>query len=149
MDKTIALKPRMSEKSYALSQLTNTYVFDVPSSVNKMQIEKAVEKQFDVQVKTVRISILKGKEARSIRIGARTRSNVAGKRNNVKKAYVTLVEGNSIPVFAALDEQQEKLEKAEAKMAKAEAKTQSKEKTEKDAKDKKSILSRRKTKEGG
>ena len=118
MDKTMALKPRMSEKSYALSQTNNTYVFDVPITANKLQVEKAVEKQFDVTVKTVRISILKGKDARSIRIGSRTRSNVSGLRKNVKKAYVTLVEGSTIPVFAALDEQQEKIEKAEAKAEK-------------------------------
>lgn len=126
MDKAMPLKPRMSEKSYALSQVHNTYVFDVPKPANKLQIEKAVEKQFDVTVKTVRIIILKGKEARSIRIGSRARTNVSGMRSDVKKAYVTLKEGDSIPVFAALDEQQAKIEKAEAK-AEKKAKKASKE----------------------
>lgn len=147
MDKTIALKPRMSEKSYGLSQSTNTYVFDVPSSINKLQVSKAIEKQFDVKVKAVRISILKGKDARSIRIGSRTRSNVSGKRNNVKKAYVTLIEGNSIPVFAALDEQQAKIEKAEAKIAQKESKLNDTPKESKGSKT--SLLGRRKTARGG
>ena len=117
MDKTMVLKPRQSEKTYALSQ-TGVYVFDVPKHVNKLQISKAVQAQFNVTVEVVRISILKGKNARSIRIGERSRSNVSGLRTNVKKAYVTLKDGDSIPVFAALDEQNAKIEAAEAKAEK-------------------------------
>ncbi len=121
MSKTIALKPRMSEKTYALSLARNVYVFDVPLNVNKLQVAAAVEAQFGVSVTNVRIIIAKGKVARSIRIGARARANVSGKRNDVKKAYVTLKDGDSIAVFAALDEQAAPAEpkKAEKKAAKA------------------------------
>lgn len=117
VDKTMILKPRQSEKTYAMSQ-TGVYVFDVPKEVNKLQIASAVAAQFDVTVTKVRISILKGKDARSIRIGERGRSNVSGMRSNVKKAFVTLKDGDSIPVFAALDEQNAKIEAAEAKAEK-------------------------------
>jgi large subunit ribosomal protein L23 len=125
MSKTLHLKPRMSEKTYALSLANNVFVFDVPLSTNKVEIARAVEAQFGVTVTTVRIIILKGKQARSIRIGSKARANVTGRRSDTKKAYVTLKEGDSIPVFAALDEQNKAEEKAaekEAKKAKKETK---------------------------
>jgi large subunit ribosomal protein L23 len=112
MSKTIALKPRMSEKTYALSLTRNTFVFDVPTSTNKIQIADAVADQFDVTVKDVRIVVSKGKKARSIRLGGKARKMVMGKRPDTKKAYVTLKDGDTIPVFAALDEQVAKEEKA-------------------------------------
>ena len=125
MSKTIPLKPRMSEKRYALSQMNNVFVFDVPLDVNKDQIKKAVEAQFGVSVTDVRVIIAKGKVARSIRIGARVRANVSGKRADKKKAYVTLKAGDTIPVFAAVDEQvkaEEKAAEKAEKKAKKEAK---------------------------
>ena len=118
MSKSLVLKPRMSEKTYALSTARNTFVFDVPITANKMEVASAVEAQFNVNVETVRIIIAKGKQARSIRIGGKARANVSGRRKDVKKAYVTLKAGDSIPIFAALDEQNAKIEKAEAKLEK-------------------------------
>ncbi|HYF97290.1 MAG TPA: 50S ribosomal protein L23 [Patescibacteria group bacterium] len=117
MSKIMPLKPRMSEKTYALSHSINTYAFDVPKSSNKIEIAKAVAEQFKVTVEDVRIAIIKGKQARSIRIGG-TRKNVTGKRPDVKKAYVRIKEGDSIPIFASIDEAEEKAKKAEAKAAK-------------------------------
>lgn len=117
MDKFMTLKPRQSEKTYALSQ-TGVYVFDVPKTANKLQVADAIKAQFDVTVTNVRISILKGKQARSIRIGGKSRANVSGMRSDVKKAYITLKDGDTIPVFAALDEQNEKIAKAEEKATK-------------------------------
>ena len=45
MSKSIALKPRMSEKSYATSVALNTFVFDVPMTENKVTIAAAVDYQ--------------------------------------------------------------------------------------------------------
>lgn len=117
MSKTMILKPRMSEKSYAQSHAQNTYAFDVPKTANKIEIARAVQQQFKVTVETVRIAVIKGKTARSIRIGG-TRKMVSGKRPDVKKAYVRIKEGDSIPIFASIDEAEEKAKKAEAKAAK-------------------------------
>lgn len=117
MSLTLALKPRMTEKTYALSN-SRVYVFDVPLSSNKAEISDAVEKQFKVSVVDVRPLIVKGKAKRSLRIGDRRGRAIAGKRPDVKKAYVTLKEGDSIPIFAAIEEQ----EKAEAKAAEKAAK---------------------------
>lgn len=126
MSKTMVLKPRMSEKTYALSTAHGTYVFNVPKTSNKLEVAKAVEAQFKVTVASVRIIIAKGKQARSIRIGAKTRANISGKRADIKKAYVTLKEGDSIPVFAALDEQVKAEEKAQEKADKTTEKAKKK-----------------------
>lgn len=126
MSKTIALKPRMSEKTYASSLATNTFVFNVPKTANKIQIAAAVAEQFAVTVTKVRTTVVKGKQARSIRLG-KYRKNVMGKRSDFKKAFVTLKEGDSIPVFAAVQEAEAAEAKANEKAAKKAAKEASKE----------------------
>jgi large subunit ribosomal protein L23 len=118
--KTVVLKPRSSEKTYAASQMTNTFVFDVPKSANKLEIATAVAGQFGVTVKSIRTTVVKGKPARSIRLG-KYRKSVMGTRSDYKKAFVTLIEGDSIPIFAAIEE----AEAAEVKATeKAEKKAQ-------------------------
>lgn len=117
MSKTMLLKPRMSEKSYGMSHVENTFAFDVPMSANKIEVKRAVEVQFSVNVSEVRILVNKGKTARSIRIGG-TRKNVSGKRPDIKKAYVKLAAGDTIPIFAKIDEETKKQEKLEEKLAK-------------------------------
>lgn len=113
MSKTVVLKPRMSEKTYSQSQ-SGTYTFQVPSTSNKHEVARAVEQQFDVTVTNVNIAVSKGKAKRSVRKGGRA---IMGKRNDVKKAYVTLKEGDAIPVFAAVEEAEgnDKPAKKEAK----------------------------------
>lgn len=119
--KILELKPRMSEKSYDLAHNLDTYVFDVPTSTNKVEIAKSVANQFKVTVENVRIVVAKGKKARSIRIGG-TRKYIYGKRPNIKKAYVRIKKGENIPIFASIDEAEEKAKKAEGKAAKKIAK---------------------------
>jgi large subunit ribosomal protein L23 len=98
----IALKPKLSEKTFALSELTNTYTFEVPKSANKHDIAKAITGQYGVSVIGVRISSIPGKPKRSIRRGGR--SVLKGNRNDIRKAYVTLAENDKLPIFAATDE---------------------------------------------
>jgi large subunit ribosomal protein L23 len=95
------LRPRLSEKSYGLSQLRNTYVFDVPTDANKMAVSDAVAAQYGVNVFSVNILNQNGKAMRTVRKGGRA---VNGTRSDYKKAYVTLKQGESLPVFAALEE---------------------------------------------
>ena len=117
--KSVALKPRMSEKTYALAQSENTFVFVVPASANKMTVAGAVQAQFGVTVEDVRIMIEKGK----IKQARRKRSRpVSGKRPDRKKAYVRIKEGDNIPIFAAVEEAEKKAQKAEAKAKKKERK---------------------------
>jgi len=84
------LKPRLSEKSFALSQTRNTYAIDIPQGVNKYEIAAEVAKQFDVVVKDVRIINRKGKTKRVINTSGKRSSNRQGVQNDLRKAYVTL-----------------------------------------------------------
>lgn len=116
---SIVLKPRLYEKTYGLSQTTNTFVFDVPSELNKHTIAAEVAKQFDVTVTDVRIVNRKGKAKRTVHKGGRA-SN--GRDSDIKKAYVTLAKGNHLPFFEAEEKQEADAAKAEAKTAKKAAK---------------------------
>jgi len=126
MSKTLTLKPRMSEKTYASAQVANTFVFVVPKSTNKVEIADAVASQFKVTVTNVRTIVVKGKPARSIRLG-KYRKNVMGVRADYKKAFVTLKAGDSIPIFAAIEEAEAAEAKAAEKADKKAAKAASKE----------------------
>jgi large subunit ribosomal protein L23 len=114
-DKTMILKPRVSEKAYGQSQ-ANVYVFSVDKRADKLSIARAVEAQFDVSVVSVNTIVSKGKSKRTLRKGGRP---IAGRTSDFKKAYVTVKEGDSIPLFAAEDDK--KAEKP-AKAKKAEKK---------------------------
>jgi len=122
MSKLMTLKPRMSEKTYAMSQ-TGVYVFDVDTDLNKHEIADTVATTYDVTVESVRTVTVKGKAKRMYR----KRRYENGRRSDVKKAYVTLKEGDQIPIFAAVEEQEEKAEKTQEVVTKAAEKKAKKE----------------------
>lgn len=126
MDKTLILKPRLSEKAFAQSQTKNTYVFVVPVDATKHTVARAVTVQYEVTVTEVNIMNVKGKAKRSISKGGRRVSK--GSQNDIKKAYVTLKGGDHLPLFAAEEEAAEEAAKAEEKAAKKAAKEAKKEK---------------------
>ena len=123
----VLLKPRMSEKTYAIST-QGVYVFDVPTDVNKQTVAREVSKIYGVTVTAVRTVTIKGKTKRLYR----KRGSETGTRSDVKKAYVTLKKGDSIPIFAGAtaDETTETPEgKAkQTKVSEKKAKKESKEK---------------------
>lgn len=82
-------KPVITEKATMASE-ANTVVFEVAIDSNKAMIRDAVESVFDVKVKAVNTTITKGKVKRF--------RGQQGRRKDVKKAYVTLEEGNTIDV---------------------------------------------------
>lgn len=104
MSKTMLLKPRVSEKSYGLSQLKNVYVFEVPVDAFKLEIVEAVKVQFKVTVLAVNLMNVKGKVKRTVRRGGRS---TQGKRADFKKAYVTVKTGEVIPIFAAEEDKKD------------------------------------------
>ena len=110
MSKTLAITPRLSEKAYATSQALRTYVFVVPAEANKQTVAAAIKEQFGVDALTVNITNLKGKVKRTVRKNGRA---VSGKRADIKKAYVTIKEGQNIPIFASEEEAEVKETKAE------------------------------------
>lgn len=84
----VLLAPHVSEKATLTAETSNTYVFKVLPNANKTEIKAAVEKLFEVEVKGVRTTNVKGKTKRH---GASF-----GKRSDWKKAYVVLKEGQDI-----------------------------------------------------
>ena len=124
MSKTIALRPRLNEKTYGLAE-SRVYVFDVERAVNKHNIARAVEDQFEVKVMSVNTTNIPGKPKRIVSITGKRVKNAQGSRADIKKAYVTLAEGHALPFFEAIEEEtqkeeatQEKIDKAAAKQAK-------------------------------
>jgi large subunit ribosomal protein L23 len=86
-------KPIITEKSTMASE-NGAVVFEVAISANKPQIREAVEALFGVKVKAVNTTITKGKTKRF--------RGRPGRRKDIKKAYVTLAEGNTIDVSTGL-----------------------------------------------
>ena len=86
-------KPIITEKATMVSE-ANAVVFEVKKDASKPEIKEAVEAVFGVKVKAVNTTITKGKVKKF-----RGRPGV---RNDVKKAYVTLEEGNTIDVATGL-----------------------------------------------
>ena len=86
-------KPIITEKSTMASE-NGAVVFEVAIDSNKPQIREAVEALFGVKVKAVNTTITKGKTKRF--------RGRPGRRKDVKKAYVTLEEGNTIDVSTGL-----------------------------------------------
>ncbi|MGO2012592.1 50S ribosomal protein L23 [Pseudoalteromonas sp.] len=84
----VILAPHISEKSTVAAEENNTIVFKVVNDATKAEIKSAVEKLFEVEVMGVRTLNVKGKTKRT---GARF-----GRRNDWKKAYVTLKEGSEL-----------------------------------------------------
>ncbi|MCP8881981.1 50S ribosomal protein L23 [Devosia sp. XJ19-1] len=89
----IVRNPVVTEKSTMASEY-NQVVFDVAIDASKTDIKTAVEQLFSVKVKAVNTLVRKGKVKRF-------RGKV-GVRNDVKKAIVTLVDGQSIDISTGL-----------------------------------------------
>jgi large subunit ribosomal protein L23 len=93
MDATTVLRrPVISEKTYSLMN-RNVYVFVVDRRATKIDVRRAVEQAFDVRVDNVNTLIRKGKSTRN------RRTNVAGRRPDTKRAFVTLHPGDKIDLF--------------------------------------------------
>ena len=109
MSKSLTLKPRVSEKTYALSEESNTYVFEVPKGASKQLVGNAVAAQYEVTVTNVRVSATPGKSQRTYRRGGRVTHT--GQRSGIRKAFVTLKEGDKLPIFASVEESETPKEK--------------------------------------
>ena len=85
----VILSPHITEKATLLSE-NNAVVFKVADAATKPQIKEAVEALFNVKVKGVNTLVQKGKTKRW--------KGKAYRRSDVKKAVVTLAEGQSIDI---------------------------------------------------
>ncbi len=91
----ILIQPLLTEKMTALTA-ARQFAFKVNSEANKIEIQKAVEKKFNVNVLSVRTVNVKGKTKSQMT----RRGRVAGRRSDWKKAIVTLKEGQTIDFLA-------------------------------------------------
>ena len=90
----IILSPVITEKATIASE-HNKVMFKVAAHATKPQIKEAVEKLFDVKVKS-------RQHAHAQRQGQACSSNTRGQRSDVKRAIVTLEEGHKIDVTTGL-----------------------------------------------
>jgi len=89
----VIVKPVITEKATMASE-NGAVVFQVAKTASKPVIKEAIEALFGVKVKAVNTTITKGKTKRF--------RGQPGVRSDVKKAYVTLEEGQTIDVSTGL-----------------------------------------------
>ena len=84
-------RPVITEKSSIQKEQNNQVTFEVDPNANRIEIQRAVEKIFNVKVSDIRTMHVRGKIKR--------RGRILGKRRSWKKAVVTLMPGERIEFF--------------------------------------------------
>lgn len=84
-------RPLITERATQLQEANGKYSFEVDRRANKIDVKRAVEAMFDVQVTKINTTSVRGKVKRLGRF--------VGRRSNWKKAIVTLAAGQSIDIF--------------------------------------------------
>jgi large subunit ribosomal protein L23 len=87
----IVKRPLITEKTSIQKEDYNQISFEVDRKANRVEIKRAVENIFNVNVATVRTMQVKGK--------TKQRGRIVGKRRNWKKAIVKLMPGERIDFF--------------------------------------------------
>ena len=87
----IVCRPLITERASLLQEGSNKYLFEIRGDANKIEIRRAVERMFDVDVVKVNTLSVRGKVKRLGRF--------QGRRSNWRKAIVTLAEGQTIDYF--------------------------------------------------
>lgn len=86
----VIIRPLVTEKTAKLAE-AHKYTFEVKQGVNKIEVKEAIEELFKVKVTKVNIINVRKKE--------RKVGKYAGLRAAVKKAIITLAEGQTLDVF--------------------------------------------------
>ena len=94
----ILIKPIITEKATAASELYNCYIFLVNTKANKLEIKKAVEAAYGVSVDKVR-TLNYGPQIKT----KYTKTGIqSGKTNATKKAVIQVAEGDTIDFYTNL-----------------------------------------------
>ncbi len=88
----VILRPLITEKTTLVQERENTVCFEVHRRANKIEIAKAVEELFGVQVVDVHVVNRKGKPVKYM-------GRVTGHRPTQRKAYVKLAPGSKTLEF--------------------------------------------------
>ena len=91
----VILQPVVTEKSSAAYEARKVYTFKVDQAASKSAIRQAIQQMFGVTVTDVRTVNVRAKETRAGGLG-RGRT---GTKAPWKKAFVTLKDGDSIPIY--------------------------------------------------
>ena len=91
----ILIKPLVTEKMTELMEKENKYGFVVDYNTNKIEIAKAIEKKFEVNVVSVNTIRYKGKTKTQFT----KRGRFTGKTPRFKKAIITIKEGQTLDLF--------------------------------------------------
>lgn len=92
----LIIKPLVTEKMTALTDKLNRFGFLVRPEANKLEIKREVEALYNVTVLAVNTAVYAGKnKTRYTRSGV-----ISGRTNMVKKAIVTLKEGDTIDFYS-------------------------------------------------
>ena len=81
----IIVRPLITEKATGMRDAKNIVAFQVNIKANRIEVKRALERQFDVKVAEVRIARMHGK--------VRRQGRYVGRKPDWKKAYVRLAEG--------------------------------------------------------
>jgi len=93
--RTTLIKPIITEKAEKLSEGLRQYSFVVDKAANKIEIRKAVEAMYGVNVESVNTVVMPGKfKSRTTKSGV-----LRGRRPSFKKAVITLSKGEEIDFF--------------------------------------------------
>jgi large subunit ribosomal protein L23 len=88
----ILREPHTSEKSTIMADRFKQFTFKILNTATKIEVKQAVEQMFNVKVKNVTVMNIKGKQKRF--------KQSSGKRNDWKKAFVSLCDGYDIDFTA-------------------------------------------------
>jgi len=92
----VLIKPVLSEKANKQSEKMNRYTFVVDKKANKLEIKKAVEQFYGVQVENVNTAVTPSKlKAKYTKAGF-----IVGRKPSKKKAVVTVAEGETIDIYS-------------------------------------------------
>ena len=93
----VLIKPILSEKANKQSEKMNRYSFVVDKKANKLEIKKAIESFYGVQVENVNTIVVPSKaKAKYTKAGF-----IVGRKPSKKKAIVTVAEGETIDLYSA------------------------------------------------
>ncbi len=93
----VLIKPILSEKANAQSEKMNRYTFLVDRKANKLEIKKAIELFYGVQVEEVNTAVIPSKlKSKYTKAGY-----IVGRKPAKKKAMVTVAEGETIDLYSA------------------------------------------------
>lgn len=98
MTERILIRPVITEKSTKSGEKAGKYVFKVDKEANKLQIKKAVEATYNVNVEGVNTLVNVAKK----KVRYTKKGTAAGAKPSFKKAIVTLKKGDTIDFYGSV-----------------------------------------------